>query len=91
MMNGHVFQMFNKCQDATQFQKTLEALEEYANKVLKYTSDIRPLFKTLTRPDIEEPDITVRSITLRAEMIKVFAKDLFDRQVRLSDNLTHIY
>ena len=90
-MNGHVFQTFNECQDTTQFQKTVEALEEYTNKVLKYASDVRPLFKTLTRPEMEEPDINVRSLALRAEMLKVIAKDLFDRQIRLSDNLSHLY
>ena len=58
---------------------------------MKYTSDIRSLFKMLTRPDIKEPDITVRSVRLREEMIKVVAKDLFDRQVWLSDNLTYLY
>ena len=47
-MNGHLFQTFNECQDATQFQKTLKALKEYTNKALKYASDIRPLFKMLT-------------------------------------------
>ena len=33
----------------------------------------------------------MRSVSLRAKMIKVVAKDLFHRQVRLSDNLTHLY
>lgn len=74
-MNGHVFKTFNKCEDATKFQKTLDALKEYANKTMKYALDIRQLFKTLKRPEIKEPDITVKRATLRrAEMIKVKTK-----------------
>ena len=49
------------------------------------------MFKSLTRPEIKEPDITMRSAALRAEMLKVVAKDLFNRQIRLSDNLTRLY
>ena len=90
-MNGNVFQTFSECNDATQLQRTMDALGEYINKYLKHASDLKDLVKSLTIPEIEEPTVDVKNPALRAEMIKIAAKDYYERKNLLKDNLTHIY
>jgi Reverse transcriptase (RNA-dependent DNA polymerase) len=62
-MNGHVFQIHGERTDPQQFDKTLEALSEYAMKSLKYPGDLVPFFKDLNVPVIPPvadlpPDVT---------------------------------
>jgi len=54
-MNGHVFQCSNETIDKNQFNKTLEALEQYIAKNVKYPGDMISLTKELTKPKITEP------------------------------------
>ena len=90
-MNGNFFQTFSECNDATQLQRTMDALGEYINKYLKHPSDLKDLVKNLVTPEIEEPTIDVQNPALRTEMIKIVAKDYYERKNLLKDNLTHIY
>jgi Reverse transcriptase (RNA-dependent DNA polymerase)/Zinc knuckle len=62
-MNGHVFQVHGERTDPQQFDKTVEALSEYAMKTLKYPGDLVPFFKDLNVPTIppvaDLPDIII--------------------------------
>ena len=58
-MNGHVFQCHNEVASSSQFQKTVEALEEYVNKTLEYAKDLKSLCKTYEVRTIAVPtDLT---------------------------------
>lgn len=56
-MNGNVFQCFSLEQrDRRQYEKTIEALEGYVKKTLKYHEDIVDLFgPDMKNPEIEKP------------------------------------
>ena len=43
-MNGNVFECYDEQTDRRQFAKTMEALQQYAKKNLKYYKDTAPLF-----------------------------------------------
>jgi hypothetical protein len=43
-MNGNVFECYDEQTDRRQFSKTVEALEGYVKKSLKYAEDLAPLF-----------------------------------------------
>ena len=63
-MNGHVFQCHNEVASSSQFQKTVEALEEYVNKTLDYAKDLKSLCKTYEVCKIDEPtDLTTEDQT----------------------------
>jgi hypothetical protein len=55
-MNGHVFQCSEEQTDRLQYRTTLEALQSYVKKSLKYPEDLAPLFAlTMTEPVIDMP------------------------------------
>lgn len=55
-MNGHVFQCYDEHEDRRQYSKTLEALQTYIKKTLKFPEDMAPLFAdTMTSPKIDKP------------------------------------
>jgi hypothetical protein len=43
-MNGNVFECYEEQSDRRQYTKTVEALEGYVKKTLKYSEDLAPLF-----------------------------------------------
>ena len=49
-MNGHVFQVHHETVDLQQFDKTVEALSEYAMKTLKKSGDLISFFKAFSHP-----------------------------------------
>jgi hypothetical protein len=51
-MNGNVFECHEEQTDRRQYAKTLEALQGYVKKNLKFADDIAPLFAaTMVRPN----------------------------------------
>ena len=55
-MNGNVFECFEEQGDRRQYAKTVEALQGYMQKLMKYSEDLAPLFApTMTLPTIELP------------------------------------
>ncbi|KAI2502776.1 Reverse transcriptase (RNA-dependent DNA polymerase) [Fragilaria crotonensis] len=55
-MNGNVFECYDEQTDRRQYMKTLEALEGYAKKTLKYAEDLSPLFASeMKLPVLEKP------------------------------------
>ena len=56
-MNGHVFECFGEQGNRRQFQRSLEALEEYAKKHEKFAKDLVPLFAaTIKNPAVDLPE-----------------------------------
>ncbi|KAI2492643.1 hypothetical protein MHU86_21919 [Fragilaria crotonensis] len=54
--NGNVFECYDEQTDRRQYMKTLEALEGYAKKTLKYAEDLSPLFASeMKLPVLEKP------------------------------------
>ncbi|KAI2506981.1 hypothetical protein MHU86_7478 [Fragilaria crotonensis] len=55
-MNGNVFECYDEQTDRRQYAKTVEALEGYAKKSLKYAEDLATLFATeMQLPNLEKP------------------------------------
>jgi hypothetical protein len=55
-MNGNVFECHEEQTDRRQYAKTLEALQGYVKKNLKFADDLAPLFATtMTNPAIVRP------------------------------------
>ena len=55
-MNGNVFECYDEQTDRRQFAKTMEALQQYAKKNLKYYEDTAPLFAVdMATPTISKP------------------------------------
>jgi len=88
-MNGHVFQIHSERTDPQQFDKTLEALSEYAMKTLKYPGDLVPFFKDLNVPvippvaDLPEIVITLDPTTgneVHRTTISAFAKRTWENE-----------
>ena len=78
-MNGQVFQTIEESKDATQYIKTLEALERYAFKT--YTVDLSSLFHP---DDPETPEIEIPSKPTNVEIAKnPTLQDLY--QLRLKE------
>jgi hypothetical protein len=90
-MNGHVFQVHSERTDPQQFDKTLEALSEYAMKALKYPGDLVSFFKDLNVPSIPPVnDLPSTAITIdpstgaevhTAITISAFAKRTWENEV----------
>ena len=58
-MYGNIFQTLAKSGNRRQFTKTVEALELYYNKKLRFTGDLKSLYQDLTLPIlVEPPDIS---------------------------------
>ena len=82
-MNGNVFERYEEQHDRRQYAKTMEALEAYTNKNLKYSEDLAPLFADpMANPEIQEPDNIAEGATIMKRMI--FAEDVkeFVRRTR---------
>jgi hypothetical protein len=92
-MNGHVFECYEECGDRTQFPKTLEALNEYASKNLKFPEDLRSIFdEVMSTPSIavqaDIPDTaTKREVFLWETSLKSYTR----RSEELTSNLTNLY
>ena len=54
-MNGNVFECHEESRDPTQFNRTLEALERYANKTYTSAQDLQSLFDDLVTPSVSQP------------------------------------
>ena len=59
-MNGNVFQCHEEARDPTQFNRTLEALERYANKTYASAQDLQKLFDKMKNPTVEQPTALAR-------------------------------
>ena len=87
-MNGHVFQCFHEQNDRKQFKKTVEALGEYANKNLKFSRDLSPLFEdTIASPSIPMPqDLPTTASRVEAEVWKEEIKEYTKQRRELKNN-----
>ena len=55
-MNSNVFECYDEQTDRRQYARTLEALDGYVKKGMKYSEDLAPLFAAqMTQPVIEKP------------------------------------
>jgi hypothetical protein len=55
-MNGHVFECFEEQGDRRQYAKTVEALQAYMQKTMRYSEDLKPLFApAMLLPTVELP------------------------------------
>jgi hypothetical protein len=92
-MNGNVFECFDEQKDRKQFNKTREALGEYAKKHLKFAEDLAPLFaETIAAPTAMEPqELTPNATQLQTliwnEEVKVYVK----RSREMRSNLAALY
>jgi hypothetical protein len=92
-MNGHVFKCFDEQSDRRQFNRTVEALEEYAKKTLKHSEDLAPLFvdqitlPTSDEPDDPDPNATQTQTLIWNEEVKEYVK----RARQLRGNLATLY
>jgi hypothetical protein len=92
-MNGRVFECFDKQSNRRQFNRTLEALEEYAKKTLKHLEDLAPLFvEQITLPTLDEPDDPDPNAT-RTQMLiwNKEVKEYVKRARQLRGNLATLY
>ena len=92
-MNGHVFESAFEQGDKRQFAKTLEALEGYAKKTLKFSQDFESLFDTNpSEPIIEKPVDLPPQHSLTDKMIwKEEIKAYVDRIRVLRGNMAAIF
>jgi hypothetical protein len=93
-MNGHVFQVHSERPDPQQFDKTVEALGEYAAKNIKHFGDLIPFFKNLERPKLTP----IGDPTAAEEASKSLKRDWenrcdrnFKRDTAIDDNLKALY
>lgn len=80
-MNGHVFQVHNECVDPRQFDKTMEALNEYAMKTYDLPGDLLTFFKDLSVPTIPRVPNLPKEITDSTGAIVQSGPDDFDLRV----------
>ena len=72
-MQGNVFECYDEQVDRRQYVKTMEALEIYTKKNLKFYEDVKPLFAvTMTAPNIPLPEEPGTETT---EMEKIIWKE----------------
>ena len=92
-MNGNVFECFHEQSDRKQFTKTVEALDEYGKKNLRYSEDLSSLFgDTIVLPTIPEPDDLVANATQTQTLIwNEEVKEYVKRARALRGNLATIY
>ena len=92
-MNGNVFKLYEEQHNRRQYAKTMEALEAFTNKNLKYSEDLVPLFANpMANPEIQEPDNIAEGATEMKRMI--FAEEVkeFVRRTRfLKSNLATVH
>ena len=69
-MNGNVFECFDEQADRRQYAKTMEALEGYAKKHLRFPDDLSSIFAdTMSTPTLLEPNDPITPATRTSEMI----------------------
>jgi Reverse transcriptase (RNA-dependent DNA polymerase) len=97
-MEGHVFECYEEQTDRRQFRKTVDALECYAKKTMKYPEDLAPLFATSsTLPVLAKPPrpLPVPPATVAAEDdLEIWKEDLRNLSKRksvLRGNLSAIH
>ena len=92
-MNGHVFECFDEQRDRKQFKKTLEALDEYAKKSVRYPEDLAPLFTdTIKTPMLDEPEELESTASKLEELIwNEQVKEFVKRSRELRSNLATMY
>ena len=74
-MNGNVFECYEEQSDRRQYAKTLEVLDRYVRKTLKYSEDLAPLFAdTMAVPMVDMPDDLDDDAGLTMKMI--FAEEV---------------
>ena len=93
-MNGNAFERYEEQHNRRQYAKTMEALEAYTNKSLKYSEDLAPpLFADpMANPVIQEANNFAEGATEIKRM--VFAEEVKEvvRQTRfLKSNLATIH
>jgi Zinc knuckle len=93
-MNGNVFECYEEQTDRRQFSKTIEALESYVKKHLKYAEDLSKLFgdpmaePTISMPkDPTNPKPTKTEELIHLEEVKAYVK----RTQLLKSNLGTIH
>jgi hypothetical protein len=92
-MNNHVFECCEERGDRTQFQKTVEALGEYAAKNLKFPEDLKTIFEdTITAPTLTMPaDIADTASKTEQVIWEASLKSYARRKEELQSNLTTLY
>lgn len=91
-MNGNVFECYDEQTDRRQFAKTVEALEGYVKKNLKYAEDLVSLFATNSKlPELEKPPKPgAEADEVDLEIWKEDIRDLSKRKRVLRGNLAAI-
>jgi hypothetical protein len=92
-MNGNVFECYEEQSDRRQYAKTVEALEGYVKKTLKYSEDLAPLFaESMAVPTLDMPDDPGETPSKTAEMIWAEeVKEYVKRTRALKSNLATIH
>lgn len=92
-MNGNVFERYEEQRDRRQYAKTMEALEAYVKKNLKYSEDLAPLFaETMANPKIEMPeDIDDDAGTTMKMIFAEEVKEYVKRNRTIKSNLATIH
>jgi hypothetical protein len=92
-MNANVFECYEEQSDRRQYSKTLEALESYVKKSLKYSEDMSTLFaETMATPKVGMPVDPGSSATKTEEMIYTEeVKEYVKRARTLKSNMATVY
>jgi len=94
-MNGHVFECYDEQTDRRQYSKTLEALQEYCKKHLKFAEDLAPLFAVdMYSPVIETPiDLPIEPVPTRVQeaLFTESIKEYMKRTQALRSNLPAVF
>ena len=92
-MNGNVFQCFLERRDRRQYEKTVEALEGYVKKTLKYHEDIADLFgPEMKNPEVEKPkELGEKPTELDKAIQQEEAKAYVKRTRILTSNMSTIF
>jgi Reverse transcriptase (RNA-dependent DNA polymerase)/Zinc knuckle len=96
-MNGNVFECYDEQQDRRQFAKTMEALEAYVKKNLRYAEDLSNLFlDDMVAPAVEEPvdpaaDGTTKPTKLQEMVYIEQVKGYVKRLSALTSNLATVH
>ena len=93
-MNRNVFQTLTESNDRRQFTKTVEALERYINKKLRYPGDLKSLYQKLEMPTlVDPPDITEEDAKNMAKSLvwSEKKKSYLKRKQTMDDNMRDIF
>jgi hypothetical protein len=92
-MNGNVFECYEEQTDRRQYGKTIEALDSYSKKHLKYSADLAALFgETMSEPIINMPEETEEGSGKTQELIYTEeVKEYVKRLREMKSNLATIH